>query len=99
MTVSSRRTKPDAPAEQWLDAVGNAEFRDDARTGLGEKVRFDGTRAVLDGTDKRLATLLSNKRGVTADQSTRAKQFVYNTKTGEVRVTETSGGAFNSTGR
>ncbi len=99
MTVSSRRTKPDAPAEQWLDAVGNAEFRDDARTGLGEKVRFDGTRAVLDGTDKRLATLLSNKRGVTADQSTRAKQFVYNTKTGEVRVTETSGGAFNSSGR
>jgi hypothetical protein len=99
MTVSSRRTKPDAPAEQWLDAVGNAEFRDDNRTGLGEKVRFDGTRAVLDGTDKRLATLLSNKRGVTADQSTRAKQFVYNTKTGEVRVTETSGGAFNSTGR
>jgi hypothetical protein len=98
MTVSSRKTKKDAPAEQWLDAVGNAEFKDDNRTGLGENIRYDGVRAVLVGTEKRLATLQSNKRGVNAEQSLRAKKFVYNSKTGQVELSETSGGAFG-TGR
>lgn len=98
MTVSSRKTKKDAPAEQWLDAFGNAEFKDDTRTGLGDKIRYDGIRAVLNGTEKRLATLMSNKKGVTNEQSLRAMKFVYNSKTGQVELSDTAGGAF-STGR
>jgi hypothetical protein len=96
MTVTSAKSRPDAPADQRLVAEGDAIFRDDTRTGTGETIRYDGTRVTLEGVEKRLAVLQMNKRGTNTEQSTRAKKFVYNSKTGRVEVSESSGGTFGS---
>ena len=84
-----------APADQRLTAKGDAQFRDDSRTGTGDTIRYDGTRVTLEGTGGRLATLRSNRVGVNTEQSTRARKFVYNSKTKLVEVSETSGGTFS----
>ena len=95
MTVSSTKGRRDAPADQRLTAKGDAQFRDDSRTGTGDTIRYDGTRVTLEGTGGRLATLRSNRVGVNTEQSTRARKFVYNSKTKLVEVSETSGGTFS----
>jgi hypothetical protein len=94
MTVSSVRPRRDAAADQRLDAKGDAVFRDDTRTGTGDTIRYDGTRVTLEGAGGRLATLKSNRQGINTEQSTRAKKFVYNSKTKLVEVSESSGGTF-----
>lgn len=92
LIVSSSKTKKDADPNQRLTAIGNAEFRDDTRTGLGDKIVFDGTRVTLESILGRMASLYSNKRAVTQQQTTRAKKFVYNSVTGVIELTESSGG-------
>lgn len=92
LIVSSAKPKKEAEADQRLTALGNAEFRDDNRTGLGDKIVFDGTRVTLEAGLGRMASLYSNKRAVNQQQSTRAKKFVYNSVTGVVEQTDSSGG-------
>jgi hypothetical protein len=92
LIVSSSKPKKEAEADQRLTALGNAEFRDDNRTGLGDKIVFDGTRVTLEAGLGRMASLYSNKRAVNQQQSTRAKKFVYNSVTGVVEQTDSSGG-------
>ena len=92
LVVSSARPRKDADPNQRLTAEGNAEFRDDTRTGVGDKIVFDGTRATLESSIGRMAALYSNKRAVERQQSTQAKKFVYNSATGVVEMSDTSGG-------
>jgi hypothetical protein len=92
LIVSSAKAKKDAEPDQRLTALGNAEFRDDRRTGLGDKIVFDGTRVTLEAGLGRMATLYSNKRAVNQQQSVRAKKFIYNSATGVVEQNESSGG-------
>ena len=91
--VSASKPKKDGPTEQRLTAKGNAEFRDDTRTGLGDTISYTGNRVTLKAGLGRMASLYSTKRSVTQQQTTRAKEFVYNMKTGLVEFTESSGGA------
>jgi lipopolysaccharide export system protein LptA len=92
LVVSSVKAKKDAEADQRLTARGNAEFRDDNRTGLGDKIVYDGTRVTLESSIGRMAALHSNKRAVNQQQSMRAKKFIYNSVTGVVELNESSGG-------
>lgn len=92
LIVSSSKPKKEAEPDQRLTALGNAEFRDDKRTGTGDKIVFDGTRVTLEAGLGRMASLYANKRAVNQQQSTRAKKFVYNSVTGVVEQTDSSGG-------
>lgn len=92
LIVSSAKAKKEAEPDQRLTAEGNAEFRDDRRTGTGDKIVFDGTRVTLDASLGRMASLYSNKRGVNQQQMMRAKRFIYNSATGVVELNDTTGG-------
>lgn len=92
LIVSSAKAKKEDKAEQRMRAEGNAEFRDDARTGLGDRIVFDGTRVTLEATLGRMASLHMNKRAVNQQQTMRAKKFVYNSATGAVEVNDSTGG-------
>ncbi|MCU0702460.1 MAG: hypothetical protein MUF18_00525, partial [Fimbriiglobus sp.] len=92
LIVSSAKPKKEAEADQRLTATGNAEFRDAARTGLGHKIVFDGTRVTLEANLGGMASLYSNKRAVNQQQVTRAKKFIYNSVTGVVELSDSSGG-------
>ncbi len=92
LVVSSSKAKKDSEPDQRLTALGNAEFRDDTRTGLGDKIVFDGTRVTLEAGLGRMASMSSNKRSVNQQQSTRAKKFIYNSLTGVVELTDSTGG-------
>jgi hypothetical protein len=92
LIVSTSRKKKDGPAEQRLTAKGNAVYIDDNRTGLGDKITYDGIRVLLE-SEKRMASLSSNKKAVNQQQETRAKKFVYNSKTGDIDLTGSSGGS------
>lgn len=92
LIVSSSKAKKDAEPDQRLTARGNAEFRDDNRTGLGDKIVFDGTRVTLEAVLGRMARLHSNKRAVNQQQSMQAKKFIYNSVTGVVELNDSTGG-------
>jgi len=92
LIVSSSKPKKEAEPEQRLTARGNAEFRDDNRTGLGDEIVFDGTRVTLKANLGRMATLYSNKRAVNQQQSMRAKKFIYNSVTDVVELNDSTGG-------
>ena len=92
LLVTTSKKKKDAPSEQRLTAIGNAVYIDDNRTGLGEKITYDGIRVLLE-SEKRMASLSSNKKSVNQQQETRAKKFVYNSKTGDIDLTGSSGGS------
>ncbi len=99
LVVSASKPKKDGEAEQRLIGTGNAEFRDESRTGVGDKIVFDGTRVTLEAGVGRLAGLYANKRAVENQQNMRAKKFVYNTATGVVDVDQSAGGSLLPGGR
>jgi hypothetical protein len=92
LIVSSAKAKKESEPDQRLTALGNAEFRDDRRTGLGDKIVFDGTRVTLDASRLGMASLYSNRRAVNQQQMMKAKKFIYNSATGVVELNDTTGG-------
>ncbi len=62
LKVSSSKSKPDAPAEQWLEATGNAMFRDEKYQGNAHVILDDGRVTTLTGSDKRMAQLYQLRR-------------------------------------
>ena len=98
MLVSSSKTKPDAPATQWLTALGNAEFWNDSYQGNGGKVTYDSTKVILDGTPTRLASLYGRERSPNQTNFHQAKQIIYY-KDGRIELKESAGGGFAPGGR
>jgi hypothetical protein len=98
MVVSSSKTKPDAPATQWLTALGNAEFWNDTYQGNGGKVTYDSSKVVLDGTPTRLASLYGRERSPNQTNFHQAEQIIYH-KDGRIELKKSAGGSITPGGR
>jgi hypothetical protein len=77
MEVSTSRPRPDAPAEQEMVAVGNAEFSNDDYTGHGSRITFKAKDITLEGTTERMASIYPRKRSVNQQTGTRAVTIIY----------------------
>jgi len=93
LKVSTSRSQPAAPAEQWMVAKGNAEFGNDDYEGHGGTITADGRTITLKGTGDRLANIYRRKQSLNDRQGTRAKTIVY-LKDGTITATEGGSGVF-----
>jgi hypothetical protein len=98
LTVSSSKIKPEAPAQQRLTAVGNAEFWNDKYQGNGGKITYEGSKVILDGTPTRLASLYSRERSPNQTNFHQAEQIIYH-KDGLIEVKKSAGGSITGGGK
>jgi hypothetical protein len=94
LTVSSSRAKPGATPEQWMKAKGSGEFQTEDYIGFGTTITYDGEKAVLEGTDKRLAELYRRRTGVNNRQHHSARMIFYY-RDGTIRTSDSASGAID----
>ncbi len=99
MVVSSSRARPDAPPDQQMVAQGNGQFYDDKYAGTAATIRYQQQSVIFDGSGDRLALVAERKRSPGVEVGNRAKQYVYNRKTGEVQGNGVSSGVLPGSSR
>jgi hypothetical protein len=82
--------KPNAPAAQRMDALGNAYMRTDEYDGWGEVISHDGQVVRLTGSEV-LPARVMNRYNRANEQA--GKRIIYNRATGAVDVIESLGGS------
>lgn len=78
LKVSTNKAKKQGPPEQWMTAVGNAEFRTDDYQGVASRITYDGKSTIFEGSKGRLARLYRKRRGVNNQDYHTGEKIVYN---------------------
>ena len=98
LTATSYKDKAGAQGEQKMIAEGDARVRTDEYYGLGHIIKYDGSQVILEGYADGQATLYRRQTGVGREKDYKSgNPLVYNTKTGQVSGSESSGGTFSNT--
>jgi hypothetical protein len=96
LEVSSSKPKKNAPAEQWMVATGNGEFRNDEYEGNASRIRYTGNATIFEGLgDNQWATFYRRQRGINETNYTKAKRIEY-LRDGTVNATQQANGSFTT---
>jgi hypothetical protein len=96
LEVSSSKPKKNVPAEQWMVATGNAEFRNDEYEGNASRITYTGGATVFEGLgDNQWAHFYRRQRGINETNYTKAKRIEY-LRDGTVNAKEQANGAFTT---
>jgi hypothetical protein len=85
--------KPNAPAVQHMDAMGNARIRNDDYEGWAETISQDDKLVILTGSEA-IPARVKNRTNRGNDQS--GKKIIYDRGSGSFRVIESFGGSLGS---
>jgi hypothetical protein len=96
MTATSYANKAGKEERRTLEAVGDARVRTDDYDGVGHVVKYDGNLVILEAYGDGQATLYRRQGSVGREKDYKSgNPLTYNTKTGQVSGSESSGGTFS----